>query len=141
MSEIIAAIDKKVHPVYIRELESNVQHLCKALGSSERVLKTPLPTGFSRHSSRLLFIWSNCLPFALYPLVGPLGTLPTALMTSYAVLGIEDISVQLEEPFDILPMRQYSDGTFDSIRAIEGSYVHHSVASPMDTGGVENKPF
>lgn len=124
MAETIASFDQKgFKPIYVRELDHQVHVLTEALGSCERVVKTPLPTGFSRHSSRLLFMWSNSLPFALYPLMGPLATLPTALLTAYAVLGIEDISVQLEEPFDILPMRQYSDGVFDSIRTIEESYT------------------
>lgn len=34
----------------------------------------------------------------------------------------EDISVQLEEPFDILPLRQYSDGIFESVQAIERGF-------------------
>jgi ion channel-forming bestrophin family protein len=129
MAETISTISRPnndtaliVNPMYIRELECQVQRLCKAMGSCERVLKTPLPTGFTRHSSRLLFIWSNSLPFALYPLLGPFGTLPTTILTSYAVLGIEDISLQLEEPFDILPLRQYSDGMIDSVKAIEEGY-------------------
>jgi predicted membrane chloride channel (bestrophin family) len=123
MGETIAAFDASgFKAVYIRELDNQIHVLCEALGSCERIAKTPLPTGFSRHSSRLLFMWSNSLPFALYPLMGPIATLPTALLTAYAVLGIEDISVQLEEPFDILPMRQYGDGMFDSIRAIEQGY-------------------
>lgn len=123
MSETIAVCAANdLQPMYIREFDAQVQRLCAALGGCERIVKTPLPTGFTRHSSRLLFIWSNCLPFALYPLLGPMGTLPTVLLTSYAVLGIEDISVQLEEPFDILPLRQYSDGAIESIQAIEESY-------------------
>jgi putative membrane protein len=123
MAETIAVCAAHdLHPMYIREFDAQVQRLCGALGGGERIVKTPLPTGFTRHSSRLLFIWSNCLPFALYPLLGPMGTLPTVLLTSYAVLGIEDISVQLEEPFDILPLRQYSDGAIESIQAIEESY-------------------
>ena len=138
MAETIAAVDDNiVHPIYIREWENQVQRLCKALYSSERVLKTPLPTGFTRHSSRLLFLWSNCLPLALYPLVGPFGTLPTALLTSYAVLGIEDISVQLEEPFDILPLRQYSDGIIESITSIERGYKQSFTASSVDHGDGE----
>jgi predicted membrane chloride channel (bestrophin family) len=134
MSEIIAACsnDDRINPLFVRELDSQVQRLYQALGSSERIVKTPLPTGFTRHSSRLLFIWSNCLPFALYPLMGPFGTIPTALLTSYAVLGIEDISVQLEEPFDILPLRQYSDGVFDSIRSIEEGYTPYYASATAD---------
>jgi len=58
--------------------------------------------------------------------MGPWGTLPACLLTSYAVLGIEDISVQLEEPFDILPLRQFSNTMFDSVRAIEEGY-HRSI--------------
>jgi predicted membrane chloride channel (bestrophin family) len=112
----------KLNPFFAKELDKQVQSLCQSLGGCEKVVKTPLPTGFTRHSSRLLFIWSNFLPFALYPLVGPFGTLPTVLLTAYAVLGIEDISVQLEEPFDILPLRQYSDSMFDGLRAIEQNY-------------------
>ena len=139
MGEILAACDDhKVNPIYVRELDNQVQRLCQALGSSERVVKTPLPTGFTRHSSRLLFIWSNCLPFALYPVLGPLGTMPTTLLTAYAVLGIEDISVQLEEPFDILPLRQYSDGIFDSIRAIEEGYTSNYASAVADGGNNVN---
>jgi ion channel-forming bestrophin family protein len=122
MGEVLASCVGKLEPQYARGLDDQVQKLGFALGASERIMRTPLPTGFTRHSSRLLFIWSNCLPFAMYPILGPYGTLPTVLLTSYAVLGIEDQSVQLEEPFDILPLRQYSDGMFDGVRAIEQGF-------------------
>ena len=128
MSEITAQACKAaskstaVDPIYMREIDSQIQRLGLALGSSERLLTTPLPTGFTRHSSRLLFMWSNSLPFALYPLLGPLGTLPTAILSAYAVLGVEDISIQLEEPFDILPLREYSDSMLSAIDAIERSF-------------------
>jgi len=32
------------------------------------------------------------------------------------------ISVQLEEPFNILPLRQYSDGVYDSVDFIVSVY-------------------
>lgn len=116
-----------VDAIYVREMDEQCQRLCAAFGASERVLRTPLPTGFTRHSSRLLFIWSHLLPFALYPAMGPLGTLPASLLTAYAVLGIEDVGVQLEEPFDILPLRQYSDGMFDAIGSIEKGFHAHVI--------------
>jgi hypothetical protein len=122
MRETIAASVGTVDAIYVRELDEQCQRLCAAYGASERVLRTPLPTGFNRHTSRLLFVWSHCLPFAMYPVVGPIGTLPATLFTSFAILGIEDLGVQLEEPFDILPMRQYSDGMFDAVNAIQNNY-------------------
>lgn len=130
MRETIAACqngDKRIHPIYAVELDEQCQRLCGAFGASERILRTPLPTGFSRHASRLLFIWSTFLPFALYPALGPWGTLPASVFSSYAALGIEDVSVQLEEPFDILPMRQYSDGMFDVIDQMEQNYTPYVV--------------
>ena len=122
MRETIAGSVGTVDSIYVRELDEQVQRLCAAYGASERVLRTPLPTGFTRHSSRLLFLWSHSLPFALYGACGPLGVLPASLITTFAVCGIEDIGVQLEEPFDILPMRQYSDGMYDGINAIKKNF-------------------
>eukprot|EP00978_Attheya_sp_CCMP212_P027558 scaffold92387_cov52-Attheya_sp.AAC.1 len=127
MRETIAGSIGTVDANYVRELDEQVQRLCAAFGASERVLRTPLPTGFTRHSSRLMFIWSHTLPFALYPAMGPLLTLPTAVLTAYAVLGVEDIGVQLEEPFDILPLRQYSDGMYDAVSAVEKNYTPYVI--------------
>jgi predicted membrane chloride channel (bestrophin family) len=51
------------------------------------------------------------------------------LITSFAILAIEDIGVQLEEPFDILPLRQYSDGMFDALGQIERNYTPYVLPS------------
>eukprot|EP00566_Odontella_aurita_P006505 CAMPEP_0113591452 /NCGR_PEP_ID=MMETSP0015_2-20120614/37279_1 /TAXON_ID=2838 /ORGANISM="Odontella" /LENGTH=595 /DNA_ID=CAMNT_0000497839 /DNA_START=149 /DNA_END=1936 /DNA_ORIENTATION=+ /assembly_acc=CAM_ASM_000160 len=121
MRSIIAVND--TDPIYNREMDEQVQRLVGQLGMCERLLRTPIPTCFTRHTSRLFFFWSNLLPFAMYSSLGPLGTIPGSLLVSYAVLGIEDIGVQLEEPFNILPLRQYSDVMFDAVNSIEGSYL------------------
>jgi predicted membrane chloride channel (bestrophin family) len=123
MRETIAASSGKVDGIYVREMDEQVQRLCFALGASERLLRTPLPTSFTRHTARLLFLWYITMPIGLYPILGPFLTLPTALVTAYAVLGIEDVGVQMEEPFDLLPLRQYSDVIFDSVNMIEKNYV------------------
>jgi predicted membrane chloride channel (bestrophin family) len=127
MRETIAASIGTVDAILVRSMDEQCQRLCGAFGASERVLRTPLPTGFTRHSSRLLALWSSTLPLALYPAMGPWLTIPTALLTAYAVLGIEDIGVQLEEPFDVLPLRQYSDGMFDSINQVERNYKQYQI--------------
>ena len=46
----------------------------------------------------------------MYPALGLWGTLPLVVVTYWAIASIEDIEVQLEEPFFVLPLRQYSDG-------------------------------
>lgn len=111
-----------VDPMYNREMDEQIQRLVLCLGQAERVLRTPLPTCFTRHTSRLFFLWSTLVPLTLYDNLGPVGTLPASLLICWAVLGIADIGVQLEEPFSILPIRQYSDGIFDGVNAIEKAY-------------------
>jgi putative membrane protein len=123
MGETIAGSVGTVDAIYVREMDEQCQRLCGAFGASERVLRTSLPTSFTRHSSRLMFFWTNALPFALYPALGPFGTLPAAMFTSWAIGSIDDIGVQLEEPFFVLPLRQYSDGMFDAIGQIERNYT------------------
>jgi putative membrane protein len=140
MGETIAGSVGTVDAIYVREMDEQCQRLCAAFGASERVLRTSLPTSFTRHSSRLMFFWSNALPFALYPTLGPLGTLPAAVFTSWALLSIEDIGVQLEEPFFVLPLRQYSDGMFDAIGQIERNYTPYlppSVKAANDAAAIE----
>lgn len=127
MRETIAGSVGTVDSIYVREMDEQCQRLCGAFGASERVLRTPLPTSFTRLTSRLMTIWSWIMPFAIYPAMGVL-TLPASVLTAYAILGIGDIGVQLEEPFDVLPLRQYSEGICDSINQIEKNYV------PYQTG-------
>jgi putative membrane protein len=110
--------DDTKYYVHNRELNLHVQTLVQSLGGCERIQKTPIPTCFTRHTSRLLFVWSTVLPFAIYPICGPYFTLPSAIAISYSIMGIEDIGVQLEEPFNILPLRQYADGVYDGVNFI-----------------------
>jgi predicted membrane chloride channel (bestrophin family) len=131
MGETIAASMGTVDAIYVREMDEQLQRLCAAFGASERILRTPIPTSFTRHTSRVMAMWVLALPFGMYPLMGPYFTIPVCVLTSFAGLGIEDIGVQLEEPFDVLPLRQYSDGIFDSINQTERNYrpykLHDSV--------------
>ena len=82
---------------------------------------------YSRHLSRFLFVWTNSLPLVLYPLVGPTGTVPVSLVLGYFFLGIEDIGVRTEQPFDLLPLWQYVDGIDASCEQI---LAHRSEPEP-----------
>jgi putative membrane protein len=127
MRRIIADNHSPEKTIYNTEMDEQVSRLVACLGQCERVLRTPLPTCFTRHTSRLLFLWSNLLPFTLYSSLGPIATIPGSVVVSYAIMGIADIGVQLEEPFNILPLRQYSEGIYDGINAIQKGY--------LDSGG------
>lgn len=55
------------------------------------------------HTSRFLVIWLAVLPFLLFSSC-KYATAPVAAIVSFLLLGIEEIGVQIEEPFSILPL-------------------------------------
>jgi len=109
-------------PIYAVDMDQQVSNLTVCLGGCERLLRTPVPTTFTTNTSRLMSLWSLSLPLALYPLTGPYWTVPFSVILSYVVLSIEDIGAEIEEPFHVLPLRQYTEGTADSIDAIVNAY-------------------
>lgn len=87
------------------------------LGSSERLLTSPVPLFYSRHTARFLSFWLLLLPFAMYE---PFATswnhiamIPATAVISVFLFGIEELATQLEEPFTILPMQIFCDKIFN----------------------------
>jgi putative membrane protein len=92
------------------------------LGSSERLLSSPVPVFYSRWTARFLSFWLLLLPFGLW---GPLGNswnhidlLPVTTVLSIFLFGIEELATQLEEPFTILPMQGFCDKIYNWINEI-----------------------
>lgn len=68
------------------------------LGGCERILKTPIPLAYAIHLKQLLLIYCLLLPFQL---VNNLGWWTGAIVAliSFTLLGIEEIGIQIENPF------------------------------------------
>ena len=83
------------------------------LGSSERLLSSPVPLFYSRHTARFLSVWVLLLPLSLYDTFGNswnhIMEIPAVFMISVMLFGIEELATQLEEPFTILPMQGFCD--------------------------------
>eukprot|EP00798_Chlamydomonas_sp_ICE-L_P030040 gene30040-35083_t len=73
------------------------------LGGSERILLAPIPVLYTRHTARFLFLWLTVLPFSLFPTTG-VWTTVVVVGVAMVLCGIEEIGVQCEEPFGILPL-------------------------------------
>ena len=87
------------------------------LGSSERLLTSPVPLFYSRHTARFLSFWLLLLPFALYEPFGStwnhVGMIPATAGISVFLFGIEELATQMEEPFTILPMQAFCDKIYN----------------------------
>lgn len=79
-------------------LDQNVQLLVDYMGACERIHKTPLPFAYVVHLRRALLLYCFTLPFALLDAFG-WAAIPVTLLVSYILLGIEEIGVEIEDPF------------------------------------------
>ncbi|KXZ55241.1 hypothetical protein GPECTOR_3g381 [Gonium pectorale] len=69
----------------------------------EKILRFPIPLTYTRHTSRFMLIYLSALPLALYDSCD-WAVIPVTAVIAFLLLGIEDIGVQIEEPFSILPL-------------------------------------
>ena len=60
----------------------------------------------SRHVVRCLQLWLLGFPFVIAGTMAPTCTAIWVFAVSYAFVGIDDVGVQVEQPFDILPMNK-----------------------------------
>jgi putative membrane protein len=81
-------------------LDQNVHLLTDHLGACERIHKTPLPFAYMVHLRRALILFCFTLPFALVGDFG-WGTIPDTLLVAYVFFGIEEIGVEIEDPFGV----------------------------------------
>ena len=68
------------------------------LGGCERILKTPIPLAYAIHLKQLLLLYCLALPFQM---VNDLtwGTGPVVALISSTLFGIEEIGIEIENPF------------------------------------------
>mmetsp|Transcript_2223 Transcript_2223/g.5157 ORF Transcript_2223/g.5157 Transcript_2223/m.5157 type:complete len:593 (-) Transcript_2223:248-2026(-) len=99
-------------PAYaVPAFDRTLEQFSNQLGACERIFKTPLPLIYTRHTARFLSIWCLMLPFCLYnELKGSIVLVPVVAAISAFMLGIEELGVQIAEPFSVLPLENMCDG-------------------------------
>lgn len=88
----------KLNAYQLSAMLSQVNTLVDVLGGCERILKTPIPLAYAIHLKQLILLYCLSLPFQM---VGTLGwwTPLIAGLISFAVFGIEEIGIEIENPF------------------------------------------
>ena len=111
------------------ELNRSLDQITMLVGDCQLILDTPLPRAYSIHLKHLLLLYCFALPFQF---IQPLDwfTVPTVGIISFALLGIEDIGVEIENPFghdrNDLPLDRFSQ----ELRAeIETEWINNELNS------------
>jgi ion channel-forming bestrophin family protein len=89
---------KQIGVYQLTSLNALLNRMVDAMGACERILRTPIPIAYVIHLKQLLLIYCLLLPFQL---VGELGfwTAFVVGVISFSLFGIEEIGVEIENPF------------------------------------------
>jgi len=74
------------------------RNLMDSLGNCERILRAPLPLAYAIHLKQLILIYCVLLPFQLVKDAG-LWTGALVALISFTLFGIEEIGIEIENPF------------------------------------------
>jgi putative membrane protein len=87
-----------ISDIVFTSIDQNVHLLMGYMGGCERIHRTPLPFAYMVHLRRALIIYCFTLPFVMLKDFGWV-TIPGVFLIAYMMFGIEEIGVQIEDPF------------------------------------------
>lgn len=91
-----------VNAYQFTSMEQLLSQLVDALGVCERILRTPQPLAYSVHLRHILVLYCFFFPFRLVSQLG-WSTIPATAIAAFVVLGIEEIALEIENPFGLDP--------------------------------------
>jgi len=88
------------------ELDERIMNIEDMVGACERIFTTPVPLVYTRHTARFLTVWLMTLPMSLWEPFeeswNHIAMIPATWFMALFLFGIEELAIQLEEPFSIL---------------------------------------
>eukprot|EP00929_Paragymnodinium_shiwhaense_P043437 TRINITY_DN22336_c0_g1_i1.p1 TRINITY_DN22336_c0_g1~~TRINITY_DN22336_c0_g1_i1.p1 ORF type:complete len:415 (+),score=87.56 TRINITY_DN22336_c0_g1_i1:174-1418(+) len=134
---------KHIGPFHMA-LENSMKALGAALANGERLLNTLMPFAYVSHLRTTLLAFLFVMPFFLIMELGWL-TIPTVLFFGYVIFGLENLAVEIENPFGYdandLPMDTYIAEIARDIRDILSRRRNRHVAQttePQEEEGLED---
>jgi len=142
--EIAFWIEDYLHEQYERNcldvyqltgMKDLINSMIDVLGGCERILKTPIPLAYAIHLKQLLLLYCLALPFQMVKDL-TWGTGPVVALISFTLFGIEEIGIEIENPFQ----HDTNDLPLDSICATMQRNIGDLISlSPSIHGRVKDK--
>ena len=89
-----------------------------------RLVTFPVPPSYHRHGSRAILLWLSSLPFVLEGLEAtPLQTFLAVATTTWLLLGIDQIAIEVEQPLDVLPLHVFASNMAKDVRTVLASWA------------------
>ena len=82
-----------------------------------------MPPSYHRHGSRAILVWLGSLPFVLEGIgCHPLQTIFSLLCTTWLLLGIDQIAIEVEQPLDVLPLHVFASSMANDVLSVLESW-------------------
>jgi len=90
--------DKSCSEADLLTLNTEFLNLSNNLGGMERIKNTPVPFAYASHLQLFVMLYFTALPFGLYEKFHWMS-IPVIGIVSFILLGINEIGVEIEDPF------------------------------------------
>jgi predicted membrane chloride channel (bestrophin family) len=132
-----------LNPMDRARMDDNVCKLVDQLGACERIFRSPIPLVYTRHTARFLTSFMLLLPLALWqPMSGSWNhwaLIPATGLLATFFFGIEELGIQIEEPFGILPLESLCDTSIGAVvNDMQDSYKKGHFGELLDD---DRKPY
>ncbi|WP_375416694.1 bestrophin family protein [uncultured Hymenobacter sp.] len=122
-------------PVHLITLQRHHEALLDVAGACERIQKTPIPLSYSYFIKGFITVFILSMPFNLLDTY-ELLTIPITMFGAYALLGVEMIGDEIEDPFgkdsNDLPLTQMANCIRANVHEILGVELHEDVKALAD---------
>jgi ion channel-forming bestrophin family protein len=98
----------------LQALDGQLAGILDGLGGCERILRTPVPFAYAHHIKGFLTVFCFSVPLALLDNLG-VYTPVAAFVVAYAMFGIDEIGVEIEDPFGYDPNDLPLDAVGDNL--------------------------
>lgn len=110
-------------------MDANLGALTEALGGCERIRRTPIPFAYAQHIKIFVVLFCFTAPFAMADAMRWYTPLVAGLL-AFALFGIDEIGVEIEDPFGTDP----NDLPLEAIGATLAKSVEDIAAPPPGPG-------
>jgi ion channel-forming bestrophin family protein len=88
----------KLSEARLYAIDANLTALTDAYSSCERIVGTPVPFAYAQHIKIFVTLFCFTIPFAIVDVMNVWTPLTSAIL-AYALFGIDEIGVEIEDPF------------------------------------------
>ena len=102
-------------------VEERLAKLSAVDATCVRLVTFPVPPSYHRHGSRAILLNLGALPMVLEGQGVPIpAALVTVVAAGFVLLGVDQISMEVEQPLDVLPLQAFARGmSLQVLRVLE----------------------